>query len=833
MKSWGQASGSKTKVVCGAVFDGESDSVVVAVSTGAAHEVLFLGRKGTERSLAETPATHRAKLPLAAAALHSMEGAEGAVAVLVDGRACRVMAGVLGTVEGEQAEGARALAVAGDDAHVASVIRINEGYAVTVFQPSELIASHDGDSEEEDVDEDEDDAEEDGSGSEGEGEGSDEEGESEDGSSSEEECEDGEDSDAMGEEEGPDGDGSEGSEEDLTLEVVADLAIAHPTSESSSLSVIASAFAFPLLSIFWSDATFAVYDVTGDGNASLHRQLGCFDLGAAPARTPTGKRKEPDTAEGEAGSSSGASACTAVAVGSGYVMLVGSATSSVGSDVGAPGVPLAVVLDTTYGCVHAVVALSDDTSSPSSSSGRSSVFCATILADGSLAVCTGAEVRVVLPRLPRLSMATIIGLRSQQGTELENKVFALATKKELLEPQMLVMERPIWRHDDQDEDEEDSDPEAPFLQPVDEPWDQESMDRQRKSLEATALKLRTCVGNEKSYKLTLQTLLDEHHADKRPISAILAKEIMDTTFSRSFFGAMDIFLQGTRNLELLDSVPFPRGLAAKLIDDREFLVLQRVLTRASSIHPDDTLEVARALLKNQLDADMQTALAAYRKEIVTRAAEQVEKVKDMVKPIERQEQLEVATCCAASVDGFSGRDMLLHALVSSSFDSMAVQHAVRNLDLTSVLRLLGYCDRWLSKFQGPLLPRRVALEPTPEEDMPTIPKPKPDQPLPKPTGGKPQCPVLLDVPCPTIQQVVMWSCAALDTHLPRLVLHPAAIKLTQKFAAEVKSIAMTSKHMIRLKGVLEHMKGNAPIPAPAKGTAEADYRIQILDLSVV
>lgn len=280
------------------------------------------------------------------------------------------------------------------------------------------------------------------------------------------------------------------------LQIAAQCAVTHPGGHPTA-SILTATYTHPKLSLLWSDGTFSVHDVENDA-MSFRRQLACFNLSAAgaAAATPGAKRKN---AGGD--DNSGSSNCTVLSIAPGYVMLAAQAADS---KIAPTGAPLAVILDTSYGCVHSAFALQDENAASTAVTAAPQFSAA--LSTGAAVVCVGPDLRVVLTRLPALSVAAVVSLRSKFGTSLEEKIFSLETKRELLEPVSLVADRPIWKEGL--EDEESSDPEAPFLYPVDSVWDEEGMERSRRALEATALKLKTAVGSEKAYTDALNAVLE-------------------------------------------------------------------------------------------------------------------------------------------------------------------------------------------------------------------------------------------------------------------------------------------------------------------------------------
>jgi hypothetical protein len=163
-----------------------------------------------------------------------------------------------------------------------------------------------------------------------------------------------------------------------------------------------------------------------------------------------------------------------------------------------------------------------------------------------------------------------------------------------------------------------------------------------------------------------------------------------------------------------------------------------------------------------------------------------------------EQLVKAARHAAVAVDGFTSRELLLHALLAVQVDGVEAQAALRVLPTAAVLRLLRYMVKWLHKYG-----RNNLTAPSTD-------------------------PLLLT---PSEPQLMEWCKLLLDAQLTKLMMMPAAAPLLQQLQQLLRSQAASTSKLLALKGVTDTWATGAPLPAAAVA-ANSQYVLELLDLRV-
>lgn len=224
-------------------------------------------------------------------------------------------------------------------------------------------------------------------------------------------------------------------------------------------------------------------------------------------------------------------------------------------------------------------------------------------------------------------------------------------------------------------------------------------------------------------------------------------------------------------------------------------------------------------------------------------------------------RLACARAAAAAVDGFTAREVCLHALAAADVDAVEVQAALQRLPPQQVLRLLRYLTKWVQKYgETPLeeaelemaaaaaaaaAAQAAAAAAAADPGADAIPGPPSQRTrstraaveaavaatvqAAAALGPAPAVPV--ELRAPSWGQVLDWLRALLDAHLTKLAMMPAAAAPLQQLAGSVGGHAAATARLVPLRGVAEHMLLGRQLPTAAQAAAST-YTVELLDLRV-
>jgi hypothetical protein len=266
-------------------------------------------------------------------------------------------------------------------------------------------------------------------------------------------------------------------------------------------------------------------------------------------------------------------------------------------------------------------------------------------------------------------------------------------------------------------------------------------------------------------------------------------------------------LERLHGLAPLQSLAACADLVPALAAGQQYSLMRRVLLAAQDIPAEAIVKAVQQVLQ-AAPTQQQQQQAGSPSDAQQAAAQQIRAAAEAV--VQQAEAAAAAQTdaagplvaaarhAAASVDGFTSRELLLHVLLAVEVDAVEAQASLRALPAPSVLRLLRYAVKWLHKY------RRNNM-------------------------SAPSTDPLLRVP--TAPQVIEWCKLLLDAQLMKLMMMPAAAPLLQQLQQLLRAeVAATSK-LVSLKGVADTWASGAPLPAAAVA-AHSQYVLELLDLRV-
>jgi hypothetical protein len=265
-------------------------------------------------------------------------------------------------------------------------------------------------------------------------------------------------------------------------------------------------------------------------------------------------------------------------------------------------------------------------------------------------------------------------------------------------------------------------------------------------------------------------------------------------------------LQQVHELQPLQSLLGCPALVPALAAAEQYQLMRQVLLAAQEIPAEALVGAVAHLLQPQQDGPSapQQAEAGRVRAAAEAMVAAAEAAAASGGPPAAAELLPAVRRAAASVDGFTSREVLLHLLLAAPVDAVEAQAALSALPAPAVLRLLRYLIKWLSKYSNQALAAPGTATLLQQEPL-----------LVSPAAG----------------QVLEWAKLLLDAHLTRLLMMPAAAPLLQQLQRLLRAEVGATSKLVALKGMAEHLAAGAPLPAAAEA-ANSEYTLELLDLRV-
>jgi len=268
-------------------------------------------------------------------------------------------------------------------------------------------------------------------------------------------------------------------------------------------------------------------------------------------------------------------------------------------------------------------------------------------------------------------------------------------------------------------------------------------------------------------------------------------------------------------------------LLPALSQAQQYDLLPQACNRLDEVAPEDLVTALQALLAPTTDSNRQARrhnrahLRTVAEGVIGEAQQQLTQLcpppasglhasaLDGDEVVERRRaQLARAACAAATVDGFTSAQVLLHAPLAMQMDPAGLAGALRQLNNAQVDRLLSYLAKWVAKYVDSLSCVATSIQSSVRELQ------LPD-----------------DLVFPSYPQVLDWVRLIIDSHLPRLLVtkFPLA-SLLQLVSLSQRQVGLCQQ-LLPLVGAAEHVRSQAPLPA-AHVAAAAQYTVQYIDLGI-
>jgi hypothetical protein len=233
------------------------------------------------------------------------------------------------------------------------------------------------------------------------------------------------------------------------------------------------------------------------------------------------------------------------------------------------------------------------------------------------------------------------------------------------------------------------------------------------------------------------------------------------------------------------SLGLPTGFLTDLLLKKQFLLLYLSLRAAAQVSPSESIFLTRRLLEEDHEAFISVATLVH------------SKVSTEVSKAESQPlwesfnngQLLIAESCVQTSSGFTGRELLMHALLYAKINKKSVVNAIKSLQHDSTFRLYHYIARVLKLYSQHQTLLNIHNT---NKNMP------------------------FEVFLPPLAEVLDWSSSLIDINLPMLGFNEKKPHILELITTGVDMLLFSFRTTSRLKGAIDYLHIIKPLLSKKK-----------------